>query len=422
MLRKSHVIFVSAAALSLLAAQPALAEVGKYGNKFIFTTTGKAFVPNYWMLGGHNHKSNLSNLTQSSLNSLLDEAFDRHGFNGLHVPVYGKWFHIGDDVVKSTDKIPDPRTFDKLEMIIKTVRARGGATHIWLWGDSDRKQTSRQLAGGIMGAEERAVLDMIASRLGPLKGWTMGYGYDLWEWVSSSQLKAWRDYMKSKGVKQLLSARSGKNSISQIYNGMDIVSFEMHKPDYNKLVQMITYDTSRSTFSEDRYRVVPRPQSKDYSFDETRRGMWIHTLAGGVAAIWGYLDSSGNSLFYPNKDQLSTYSKFWKHRFLKDMVRDNSKTNGYALRNGTSHYVFYKEGTNSVQYGFDGASKPVVAVDTKKPYAEIPLGVKTAGSHTYTAPYSSDWAIAVGEFAGATSSSPSASKPTAPTSATIEVQ
>jgi hypothetical protein len=43
-------------------------------------------------------------------------------------------------------------------------------------------------------------------------------------------------------------------------------------------------------------------------------------------------------------------------------------------------------------------SQSAIAVDTKLSYAEIDLGTLSATNQTWTAPYSSDWAIAVGDF------------------------
>jgi len=45
-------------------------------------------------------------------------------------------------------------------------------------------------------------------------------------------------------------------------------------------------------------------------------------------------------------------------------------------------------------------AQTAIAIDTKKTYAEIPLNQLNAENQTWTAPYSSDWAIAVGSFDG----------------------
>ncbi|TDI85379.1 MAG: hypothetical protein E2O79_01785 [Caldithrix sp.] len=370
-------------------------EVGIYKNKFIWTGTGQAFVPNYIMIGML--ASNLDEITEENLEKFIDEFMHGHGFTGVHVPVSGQWFHIGEKRVTKNDAEPDIRTYDKLAMIIQKVYEAGGCTHVWLWGDNERGQTAKSTLDGIMGRQEKRVLDMIAQKLGPLKGWTMGYGFDLWEWVNAQQLKEWHDYMRSKpGWNHLLGARSSKNQLNQMYEGLDYSSYEYHKPWYSELVKMINQRASKPSFSEDRYRIrrKSRYPYKDYNEDETRRGLWHHTMAGGIAAIWGNLDDNG---IYSNKDALKSFSSFWndKKRFKKDMIIDNKLTDGYCLRASDQHYVFYKEDCDKLKYSFGGTPKNVIALDTRKKYKEIELGMKETGNYVFNAPYISDWAIAV---------------------------
>ncbi len=370
-------------------------NIGFYKNKFIWTKTNRAFVPNYIMIDIIGN--NLELISETKLDAFILEFIEGHGFNGVHVPVFGQWFHIGDEKVTKKDTLPDERTFDKLAMMIQKVYSAGACTHIWLWGDASRNQTAKSTIDGIMGAQEKRVLDMIAERLGPLEGWTMGYGFDLWEWVNEEQLKEWHDYMWSKpGWNHLLGARSHKNQLDQIYEGLDYSSYEYHKPWYKELRTMITKRPQKPSFSEDRYRIrhPSKYPEKDYDADETRRGLWHHTMAGGVAAIWGNLDGDG---IYPNKKALKCFSVFWndKDRFKKDMIVDNTITDGYCLRESDRYYVFYKENTQILNYSIDGAQKQVIAVDTRKQYKEINLGTKGAGSYVFKAPGESDWAVAV---------------------------
>ena len=370
-------------------------EVGAYNHKFIWTGTQQAFVPNYIMLDVLG--TDLSTITEAKMQAFIDEFIHGHGFTGVHVPVYGQWFHIGDATVSLNDGTSDPRTFDVLSMIIQNVYDAGGCTHLWMWGDDSRNQTANSTKGGIMGEQEKRVLDEIAKRLGPLPGWTMGYGFDLWEWVNEEQLKAWHDYLWSKpDWNHLLGARASKNEFDQIYERLDYSSYEYHKPWYDDLRNMIKRRPNQPSFSEDRYRIrhPSKYPEKDYNAEETRRGLWHHTMAGGVAAIWGHLDGDG---IYPNKAALKCFSIFWndKERFRKDMRVDNRITGGYALRDANRYYVFYKENCQTVQYTLEGLPKQAVAVDTRKAYREIDLGRKRAGAHTFEAPYESDWAIAV---------------------------
>ena len=369
-------------------------EVGTDGNKFIWTGTGQAFVPNYAMIDMLT--SDLGKINKNNLDWFIDEFINEHGFTGVHVPVYGQWFHIGDKKVTEKDSIPDQRTFDKLKMIITEVYDAGGCTHLWVWGDHSRRQTSKSTKDGIMGRQEKMLMDKIAEELGPLKGWTMGYGFDLWEWVSEEELDTWHDYMWSKkGWDQLMGARSQKNELEQISEKMDYSSYEYHKPSHNELVAMINTRPEKPSFSEDRYRIrySSNYPEKDYNEEETVRGLWHHTMAGGVAAIWGNLEEDG---VYSNRESLKCFSEFWndEERFKKDMEPDNALTNGYCLREGNRIFVYYIEDSDVLEYSFKGKKKDVIAIDTRKEYREIPLGRKTAGEYVFEALYKSDWAIA----------------------------
>lgn len=395
-------------------------NVGTFKNKFIWTGTDEAFVPNLMMLDvltrnirpgdspmgkeldfsfQTGNYSDLRYITAENLDDFIDEFMHGHGFNGVHVPVYGQWFHIGDNKVTIQDSIPDSKTFEKLALIINKVYEAGGCTYIWIWGDHSRGWTSKSLKDGIMGRQEKRLMDAIAKELGPLKGWFMGYGFDLWEWVKEEDLKRWHDYMWAKpGWTHMLGARASKNELSQLYEGLDFSDYEYHKPWYDELVKMINARPHKPSLSGDRYRIRRNPPSnwpeKDFNEEETRRGMWHHIMAGGVGAIWGNLDAPGT---YNNKEELKCYSVFWndKHRFKNDMVIDNTNTDGWCLREKDNLYVFYKENTSDLRYGFSGKAKEVIAVDTKKSYKEIDLGRKKSGSYVFNAPYTSDWAISV---------------------------
>ena len=82
-------------------------------------------------------------------------------------------------------------------MLIEKTYAAGGMVHLWMWGDEERGQTpsARDDWGGLDGPVARKVERAIAERLGPLSGWSLGYGFDLDEWVEASEIHAWRDRM-----------------------------------------------------------------------------------------------------------------------------------------------------------------------------------------------------------------------------------
>ncbi|MDX2022798.1 MAG: hypothetical protein SF187_21375 [Deltaproteobacteria bacterium] len=373
-------------------------HLGKYRDKFMWLGSGETFTPAFVMLGD-NDGTDLSKITQSSLDAFLTEMFDGHGFNGVHVVVLGQWFHIGNYTVSASDRTPDTRTFAALKMILQAVHAKGGATHLWLWGDEQRGQTSRSLAGGAMGPEEKALLDKIYSELNEIPGWSMGYGFDLHEWVDADLLKRWHDYMHAKPkFMHLLGARAQKLEVNQIYGGLDYSSYENHKPDYALFRRLMQHQPEKPSFSEDRFRV--RGRDKDLTAEETRVTLWLASLAGGVAGIYGYLGSeTGTSRAYPNKAALRTYAEFWRGRFFKDMVPDNTLvTGGFALKQSDTHAIYFAQATKQVQYSVVGAAKQVIAVDATTPYQEIDLGVKEPGAYIFDAPRMSDWALAAGRF------------------------
>jgi len=61
-------------------------------------------------------------------------------------------------------------------------------------GDESRRQTPIRL-GGRNGPADRRLQRYIAARLGPMPGWTMGYGYDLDEWAAEKDLREWHAHM-----------------------------------------------------------------------------------------------------------------------------------------------------------------------------------------------------------------------------------
>ena len=382
-----------------------------FGNKWGYSGTGEVFVPQLVMYLSPDKYYKNPKLIDADIKTFLVE----HGFNGFHTNVFCRWFDIGQGRaggLKSKDPNPDPRTFEALELLITKTYAAGGMVHIWAWGDEQRAMTPIRL-GGKNGPADKRLQRYIAARLGPIPGWTMGYGFDLNEWTKEKDLRGWHDYMhKHMGWKHMLGGRSvGPNrykpgiKFPQIYEGLDYFGYEQHRPTYEAYVAAIDARPKKPAFSEDRFRVRKNVYpDKDYNLEMTRRGLWHSTMAGGVANIWGYLlvpKGQGGSNPYPKPEWIKTWSVFFKHRFVKDMVRNNKITDGVCLTRPTrAHYVFYKEDAVSIKMDLSrmaGAQK-AVAVDTLKPYKEIPLGSLKPEDQTWKAPYKSDWAVAVGEY------------------------
>ena len=388
------------------------------GGMWGWTGTNEAFVPQLVMYADVPRYYN----NPGKIDADIQTFIKGHGFSGFHVGVACRWFDLNEKDcrnISGSNPLPDQRTIDALKMLIQKTHAAGGMVHIWMWGDAERGQNPsvRSDWGGLMGSVDKRLQDKIAQELGSLDGWSMGYGFDLDEWVGASKLKQWRDYLQGRLPKfHFLGGRpagpnSGTNHSAFVSwnKPMDYSSYEHHRPTYNVYVAALSAVSGQPVMSEDRFRVRSGGRSKDYNLDDTRRGLWTSTLAGGVANIWGYLKDGGShdagSAPYPNKNQIKTYSRFFEDRFKKDMSRCGSLTSGGARclkRSNNRDYVFYRESTSSIQMDLSGmsGSQPAVAVDTKKTYGEIDLGALQAKNQTWNAPYSSDWAIAVGSFGG----------------------
>jgi hypothetical protein len=382
--------------------------VKNFGNKWGWMGTEEAFVPQLVMYLNPSEYYN----RPEAIDADIDTFFNEHGFNGFHTTVFCRWFNLDKDRYDDlgSDPNPDVRTFEALELLITKVHTSGGLVHIWSWGDEQRHMTTNKW--GKNGIVDKRLQRYIAARLGPLPGWTMGYGFDCDEWVTENDLRNWHTYMHEHfGWSHFLGARDPNpnrpsDPLTQIYEGLDYSGYEHHRPLYEDYVRAIEARPTKPSFSEDRFRIhdhSPYPD-KDYTEELTRRGLWHSTMAGGVANIWGNLvrSTSVTSLEpYPHPEWIMTYSEFFKQRFMKDMVRDNLITDGVCLKRPTDkHYLFYKETTSLIRInltGMDGA-QPAVAVDTKKLYAEINLGLLQPRDQTWTAPYVSDWAVALGDF------------------------
>ena len=343
---------------------------------------------------------------EKTWDSYLDNAF-ANGFEIVHLNVGNSWFDYpaySSDEHSSTN--PDIITFRILETCIKKAHARGGRMHIWAWGDHARKATSIDV-GGINGKADRRVQRYIAARLGPLPGWTMGYGFDLWEWTTLSQIEGWAVYLYDHfGWQHLLSARGWKVTstpatiISYGSFGGDVISTTAHGPQsYNEITNDLRSDTDHPHLYEERHS-YKRPEFK-LDMEGTRRLLWQQTMAGGMGGFFGFYDSSPHP--YPNPEQLRTHYTFWhkKKRFVLGMTTANSLTNGYCLRDSEhKKYVFYGEDSLSLHMDLShmATNLPAVAVDLAAEYKEINLGILSAKKNTWTAPHRSDWAIAVGRF------------------------
>jgi hypothetical protein len=378
------------------------------GNRWTWSASGQPFIPRIVMYRSPDGYYN----NPDRIDDDLRTWFADHGFNGLHSAVLCRWFDLDKtsyDEFDDRDPNPDLRTFEALELLITKAHAAGGFIHLWAWGDESRRMTPT--GWGINGGADQRLQRYIAARLGPLPGWTMGYGFDLWEWVNEEQILAWhRNLHDHFGWPHLVGGRihrHGDPLDRVITDRLDYIGYETHRPDYETYVEALKRNTDRPVLMEDRFRVRDSKtyREKDYNEQMTRRGLWHSAMAGGVGNIWGYLlpddGPHGMSRPYPNRQQLRTHATFFDNRFGSDLVRANELTDGTCLVNPQrNQYIFYKEDCEQIRVDLSTMAGPqrAVAVDALKPYREIDMGVLSPGDHTLTIEYRSDWAIAVGSF------------------------
>jgi CubicO group peptidase (beta-lactamase class C family) len=331
-----------------------------------------------------------------------------NGFEIVFVHVNNNWFKLGvREHNKHDSENPDRLAFRVLETIIKTIHTAGGRVHIWAWGDESRKWTPRGVPGGINGKTDGRLQRYIAARLGPLPGWTMGYGFDLHEWTNTEQLNVWAAFLhRHFGWQHLLCARghrlegpSNLNSYDGFGRNVALTATAHGPADYQEIAEDMDGDLARPHLYEERHSY--KRDGFNLDMDGTRRLLWWETMAGGMGGFYGFYPDSPYP--YPNPEQLRTHYTFWhtNSRFRLDMQRANSLSNGTHVLSVPSkiHCVFYGESASSIHMDLSGmpGAQPAIAVDTKKKQKEIKIGTLSAKEHVWKAPYRSDWAIAVGD-------------------------
>jgi hypothetical protein len=285
-----------------------------------------------------------------------------------------------------------------LEDIIMQTNARGGTTHIWMYGDNSRRQNPS--AWGLNGREDRRMQRYLAARLGALPGWTIGYGYDVSEWASRSEMEDWARFLDDRMMyPHLISARGNTNQIMQHSNIFTYSSYEQHNPDHAWYVRAQADRPTKPSFAEDRYR-IDAGRSVDYTLEETRRGLWHSAMAGGVANIWGNMmfgaggSYDAGSRAYPNRSELKIYSDFMTPRFRSDFLRCDSLADGHCLRTPThTNYLVYKEDAGSIRLDLRGMAGTIrfTAMDTRT--GSKINGTLRSAQQDWTAPYVGDWVL-----------------------------
>jgi hypothetical protein len=389
----------------------------------------------------HRHVSRI--LGHPSRSDLIAHYWDNTRENGFDIyffAVFYSWFRMGalsiNDFSGGADTNldqPDPVLFDTLERAIKYAHERGGRTHIWAWGDNQRKQTPNHLRDGFRGKRHRRLIRYIAARLGPLPGWSMNFGFDTVEMPNAEADTAWwaHEMNRTMGWPHILTSRGwaddnfGANSYAGFGgNPYDLETTDKGPASYYEIMQDLEAHKDKPGIYEERHtynrwKCWPDTVRDPERLNETgcRRLIWWEAMAGGMGGFFGHFSERFNQYgpFHPNgpcgyhpdslKQAFRTYREFWKHGRLKlSMEPDSSRINGatgYCLVSGDKkHFIFFVEDADSVTINLMGMPgiQPVVLVNAKSRCDEIDKGRLTSGVHTIHLGMTSDWALAVGEF------------------------
>jgi len=276
----------------------------------------KPFIPQYIMYD----KADIQNGIQTFVKE--------HGFTGFHI-------------TNLRDFLKNPKYFETI--IIETYRV-GGVTHFWLWGDEQRKLTPNHFDGDV----EFLYREIIA-RLGPIPGWTIGYGFDLFEWATPRELAGWHEYWYGlTSYKHLMGARGHKNKYTDVAS-LDYASWEWHRPVLGDYRNHIDRAKGKAVFSEDRFRIrnPSKYPEKDYSEELTLMGLWESFFSGGVANIWGKRDKKGiYSEEYTSVNQIRFYRDIVDRYYGSNTKVFTSKKGIPCLKNNKQILCFFRAANN----------------------------------------------------------------------------
>jgi hypothetical protein len=287
-----------------------------------------------------------------------------NGFDIYFFAVFYSWFRMGalsiNDFSNNADSDldqPDLDLFQTLENAIRYAHSKGGHTHIWAWGDNDRKQTPNHLGDGFRGERHRRLIRYIAARLGPLPGWSMNFGFDTIEMPNAKKDAVWwaSEMNLTMGWPHILSSRgwNDENFGACSYTGFGGFPYDLETSDkgpinYTEIRQHIDSKKDKPSIYEERHtynrwQCWPVEVADPDMLNETgcRRLIWWETIAGGMGGFFGHFSERFNKFgpfrlegpcgYHPDslKRAFCTHRDFWKNGRMKlDMAPNNDRVRG----------------------------------------------------------------------------------------------
>lgn len=360
----------------------------------------------------------------TQIEAILD-GMEAHGLNTYQIVVGHSWVEWGlKSNQASTNVVPDDVSFTVLEDLLTRAAARGLNMHLWAWGDSSNGSSTDELTSGTNGYVDLRIQRYIQGRLGCFPSWSMGYAWDLEEFITETELRAWYANMTSLSTTPRLLA--GRESQERAPDPV----FELGT-DRTNLFSWDGYPTDAPghTYYDDALdpqETNPKPSGRptglpmlysarffldrltpgghQYTESELLRLLWQQAMANGTASIIG-THGSGTLADFTYPERFKTLTQFFDPRFHQALevvtTIDGVAVDGIALATSDGALqMLYKENTSSIQVRIPTGmtNVNVVVQDVLAAHAEASLGTYDAGTHTIALPSTSTWAIAVGDF------------------------
>ena len=222
-------------------------------------------------------------LTPQKAEAFVQEQILETGFHGVHIPVLGE--PINDGVIR----------------MLELGEEHDFWIHFWLYGDIQHGQAPEDPNDEDARRHQENVLGQIKR----FPHWSMGLGFDLHEWASFDAVGSWIHFMRvGLGDDHIYGGRSLDRLLPGHYAG-----WEQQVKDKNEFRSMLREakrkSKGRRVMSEDRFRVRPVLEDKDWAEGEVPDGIRM-AIEEGVACIWGIGEGVADkgSEPWPNKSAI----------------------------------------------------------------------------------------------------------------------